>query len=414
MNKNFFMENRRKLGEGMKNNSLAIFFAGRAPYKSADERYSFTPNRNFYYLTGIDEEDIILLMKKQNDEVSEYLFIQEIDEVEAKWTGETISIERAEETSGIKDIRFLKEFEDTIGAYINTFNINQMYFDLERQEINIAKTQSQLFANLIIDRYPHMRINNIYSDIAALRTIKREEEVELIKKAIEITYEGIKLMLKNSKAGMMEYEIEAYFNFALNREGVKEVAFSTIAASGKNATILHYDKNNTTTKENELLLVDLGAQYKYYNADISRTFPVNGKFTERQKQIYNIVLKANEEVMKSVKPGVTLGELQAKAKEVLAEGCKAIGLIEKDEELAKYYYHGVSHPLGLDTHDVGERNIKLKEGMVITDEPGLYIEEENIGIRIEDDILVTKDGYINLSKNIIKTVDEIENYMSSK
>ena len=162
------------------------------------------------------------------------------------------------------------------------------------------------------------------------------------------------------------------------------------------------------------MLVDLGAQYKYYNADISRTFPVNGKFTERQKQIYNIVLKANEEVMKSVKPGVTLGELQAKAKEVLAEGCKAIGLIEKDEELAKYYYHGVSHPLGLDTHDVGERNIKLKEGMVITDEPGLYIEEENIGIRIEDDILVTKDGYINLSKNIIKTVDEIENYMSSK
>ena len=414
MNKNFFMENRRKLGEGMKNNSLAIFFAGRAPYKSADERYSFTPNRNFYYLTGIDEEDIILLMKKQNDEISEYLFIQEIDEVEAKWTGETISIERAEETSGIKDIRFLKEFEDTIGAYINTFNINQMYFDLERQEINIAKTQSQLFANLIIDRYPHMRINNIYSDIAALRTIKREEEVELIKKAIEITYEGIKLMLKNSKAGMMEYEIEAYFNFALNREGVKEVAFSTIAASGKNATILHYDKNNTTTKENELMLVDLGAQYKYYNADISRTFPVNGKFTERQKQIYNIVLKANEEVMKSVKPGVTLGELQAKAKEVLAEGCKAIGLIEKDEELAKYYYHGVSHPLGLDTHDVGERNIKLKEGMVITDEPGLYIEEENIGIRIEDDILVTKDGYINLSKNIIKTVDEIENYMSNK
>lgn len=414
MDKNFFMENRRKLGEGMKNNSLAIFFAGRAPYKSADERYSFTPNRNFYYLTGIDEEDIILLMKKQNDEISEYLFIQEIDEVEAKWTGETISIERAEETSGITDIRFLKEFEDTIGAYINTFNINQMYFDLERQEINIAKTQSQLFANLIIDRYPHMRINNIYSDIAALRTIKREEEVELIKKAIEITYEGIKLMLKNSKAGMMEYEIEAYFNFALNREGVKEVAFSTIAASGKNATILHYDKNNTTTKENELLLVDLGAQYKYYNADISRTFPVNGKFTERQKQIYNIVLKANEEVMKSVKPGVTLAELQTKAKEVLAEGCKAIGLIEKDEELAKYYYHGVSHPLGLDTHDVGERNIKLKEGMIITDEPGLYIEEENIGIRIEDDILVTKDGYINLSKNIIKTVDEIENYMCSK
>lgn len=212
---------------------------------------------------------------------------------------------------------------------------------------------------------------------------------------------------------MMEYEIEAYFNFELNKRGIKEFAFDTIAASGKNATVLHYSSNNTKTQDNELMLLDLGAQYQLYNADISRTFPLNGKFTERQKQVYNIVLKANEEVMKAVKPGVTLMELQNLCKSILAEGCKSIGLIKEDSELSKYYFHGVSHPLGLDTHDVGSRGMKLEAGMIITDEPGLYIEEEGIGIRIEDDILVTENGYENLSQSIIKSVEDIESFMSN-
>ena len=186
---------------------------------------------------------------------------------------------------------------------------------------------------------------------------------------------------------MKEYEIEAYFNYILKKNGVKDFAFPTIAATGKNATILHYVDNNTKTKDGELMLLDLGAQYKYYNGDISRTFPINGKFSERQKEVYNIVLEANETVMKAVKPGVTTGELQDITKKVLAHGCKRIGLIKEDSELNKYYYHGVAHPLGLDTHDVGPRNIELKPGMIITDEPGLYIEEECIGVRIEDDIL---------------------------
>lgn len=412
MNKIFFVTNRQKLGDVLSQNSIAIFFAGQAPYKSADETYPFTPNRNFYYLTGIDEEKVIMVMININGKVSEMLFIQENDPVMAKWVGETISEDRAKEVSGIEDIKFLKDFESIIASYFDRFSIDNVYLDLERQEFNIPQTSSQNFAVDIMKRYPYVRVKNIYHDIALLRTIKREEEIELIKKAIDITYDGIKEIWSNAKPGMKEYEIEAYFNYILKKNGVKDFAFPTIAATGKNATILHYVDNNTKTEDGELMLLDLGAQYKYYNGDISRTFPINGKFSERQKEVYNIVLEANETVMKAVKPGITTGELQDITKRVLAQGCKRIGLIKEDSELNKYYYHGVAHPLGLDTHDVGPRNIELKPGMIITDEPGLYIEEEGIGVRIEDDILVTEDGYVNLSAHIIKSIEDIEMFMS--
>lgn len=412
MNKIFFVTNRQKLGDVLSQNSIAIFFAGQAPYKSADETYPFTPNRNFYYLTGIDEEKVIMVIININGKVSEMLFIQENDPVMAKWVGETISEDKAKEVSGIEDIKFLKDFESIIASYFDRFSIDNVYLDLERQEFNIPQTSSQNFAVDIMKRYPYVRVKNIYHDIALLRTIKREEEIELIKKAIDITYEGIKEIWSNAKPGMKEYEIEAYFNYILKKNGVKDFAFPTIAATGKNATILHYVDNNTKTEDGELMLLDLGAQYKYYNGDISRTFPMNGKFSERQKEVYNIVLEANETVMKAVKPGVTTGELQDITKRVLAQGCKRIGLIKEDSELNKYYYHGVAHPLGLDTHDVGPRNIELKPGMIITDEPGLYIEEEGIGVRIEDDILVTEDGYVNLSAHIIKSIEDIEMFMS--
>jgi len=408
MNKIFYVTNRKKLGDVLSQNSIAIFFAGQAPYKSADETYPFTPNRNFYYLTGIDEEKVIMVIININGKVLEMLFIQENDPVMAKWVGE----DKAKEVSGIEDIKFLKDFESTIASYFDRFNIDNVYLDLERQEFNIPQTSSQNFAVDIMKRYPYVRVKNIYHDIALLRTIKREEEIELIKKAIDITYDGIKEIWSNAKPGMKEYELEAYFNYILKKNGVKDFAFPTIAATGKNATILHYVDNNTKTEDGELMLLDLGAQYKYYNGDISRTFPINGKFSERQKEVYNIVLEANETVMKAVKPGITTGELQDITKRVLAQGCKRIGLIKEDSELNKYYYHGVAHPLGLDTHDVGPRNIELKPGMIITDEPGLYIEEEGIGVRIEDDILVTEDGYVNLSAHIIKSIEDIEMFMS--
>lgn len=412
MKKEVYAENRKRLIEKLKNNSILIMFAGNAPKKSADEAYPFTPNRNFYYLTGINEEKIILMISKMNGKIEENLFIQKADPVMEKWVGKTISAEEAKEISAIEGIKYLEDFEATMHRLITAYDIEKVYLDLERDRWSSMNSISGEFANTIKNKYPQIKVKNIFNSICELRLIKSEEEIEEMKKAINITKEGIESLMRNAKAGMKEYQLEAYFDFVLKTNGVKDYAFKTIAASGKNATVLHYVANNSDIKDGDLILFDLGAQLNYYNADISRTIPVNGKFTERQKQIYNVVLKAELEVIKAIKPGVPFVELNNIAKKYLAEGLKELGIIERDEELSKYYYHGVSHYLGLDTHDVGSREVDLKPGMVVTVEPGLYIEEEAIGIRIEDDVLVTEEGYEVLSKDIIKTIEEIEAFMN--
>lgn len=412
MKKKIYAENRKKLVERLKNNSILIMFAGNAPKKSADEAYPFTPNRNFYYLTGIDEEKIILMISKVNGKVEETLFIQKADPVMEKWVGKTISAEEAKEISAMEGIKYLEDFEATVHRLITSYDIEKVYLDLEKDRWSSMNSISGEFANTIKNKYPQIKVKNIFNSIYELRLIKNEEEIEEMKKAIDITKEGIESLMKNAKAGIKEYQLEAYFDFVLKTNGVKDYAFKTIAASGKNATVLHYVANNSDIKDGDLILFDLGAQLNYYNADISRTIPANGKFTERQKQIYNVVLKAELEVIKAIKPGLPFVELNNIAKKYLAEGLKELGVIEKDEELSRYYYHGVSHFLGLDTHDVGSREVDLKPGMVVTVEPGLYIEEEAIGIRIEDDVVVTEEGYEVLSKDIIKTVEEIEAFMN--
>lgn len=412
MNKEFFTRNRNNILENIKDNSMLIVFAGEAPQKSSDEAYSFTPNRNFYYMTGIAREKMILMITKINKKVSEKLFIEKADPVLEKWVEKRMTEEEAREASGIENIQFLEDFENTIARLMLTNNMKRLYLDLEKTGWDSIPTRAEIFAKTLREKYPQLKVRNIYEDICSLRLIKTEEEIAEIKKAIEITDKGIKSLMKNAKPGMMEYEIEAHFDFTLKCAGVTDYAFHTIAASGANATVLHYSQNNTKTKDGELILFDLGAQWNYYNADISRTFPLNGKFTERQKQIYNIVLKAMKDTMDEVKPGVPFSKLNETTRKSLAESLKAIGLIKEDSELSKYYFHGVSHYLGLDTHDVGSRESDLKAGMVLTIEPGLYIEEEAIGIRIEDDVLVTEEGYENLSKDIIKTVEEIENFMN--
>ncbi|EDS78269.1 Xaa-Pro aminopeptidase [Clostridium botulinum C str. Eklund] len=411
MNNELFIKNRQRLSEKLEDNSIMVMFSGRAPYKSADETYPFTPNRNFYYLTGIDRENIILMMTKRNNSVNEILFIEEEDPIMARWVGEKLKINEAIEVSGIKNIDYTKGFNDFIGELISRYGYDKLYLDLERQEWGISYTYAQNFAKKIRDRYPYFIVSNIYNEVSELRTVKSVEEIEKIKIAIRITKRGIEEMMKHAKPGMMEYEIEAYFDYVLTSEGVRDKAFKTIAASGKNATVLHYSENNSKCGENDLIMFDLGAQYDYYNGDITRTFPVSGEFTERQKEVYNVVLRANKRIIKEAKAGVPYLKLNEIAKDVLAEGCMELGIIKEKSEISKYYFHSISHSLGLDTHDVGDRDIILKPGMVITDEPGLYIPEEGIGIRIEDDLLITEEGCINLSSDIIKTVDEIEKFM---
>ncbi|ENQ3079848.1 aminopeptidase P family protein [Bacillus sp. WLY-B-L8] len=412
MKQSFFTRNRKRLVETLPDESITILFAGQAPYKSADGHYKFVPNRNFYYMTGIDQPNLIFVLKKVGDTVEETLFIEKADPVLEKWVGKTISKEEAENISGIKTIVYLESFESSIARTFFTERVKHVYLDLERREWAGTETRTLAFAKHVREHYPHLSIGNVYPNICELRVFKTKEEIEKIKEAILVTKEGIYNVLKHAKEDMMEYELEAHFDFTLKSSGIKHHAFNTILASGKNATVLHYEDNDSKINKGDLVLLDLGAQKDYYNADISYTFPASGTFSDRQKQIYNIVLKALRETIELIRPGLKFAALNDHTKKVLAEECKNIGLIEEDSELSNYYYHGVSHFLGLDTHDVGSyKDRVLEAGMVITVEPGLYIEEEAIGVRIEDDILVTENGYENLSKDIIRTVEEIEDFM---
>lgn len=407
----FFTKNRKRVMENMEQDSLLVMFSGMAPYKSGDEQYAFTVNRNFYYLTGINRPNMILMLYKTNQKCEEILFIEKVSELEEKWTGKRMRENEAEEISGIKTILPASEFESTFNSMVYGYDYKNLYLNLERIESNIMPSIEEEFVKEVQKKYSQLRIRNIYQFICEMRVIKTPEEIDIMKKAISITGQGIEKMMKNVKPGMMEYEVEAYFDFVLKSNGVTEYAFNTIAAAGQNATVLHYMQNNTRTKDGDLILFDLGAQYKCYNGDISRTFPVNGKYTERQKEIYNIVLEAQNAVFDATKVGTTIGELNDLTKKVYAKELKRIGLIKDDSEVIKYYFHSISHFLGLDTHDVGSRSQKLREGMVLTVEPGLYIPEYGIGIRTEDDVLVTKDGCEVLSKDIIKSIEDMENFM---
>lgn len=407
---NFNKENRKKLFEKLEDNSIAIFFADEAPIKRGDEFYPFSPERNFLYLTGLDNQRLILVMTKAKGEEAEALFIERFDEIKAKWVGAVIRENECREKTEIENIMFLDEFEEEISSLIFNKRIDNIYLNLENRYLK-SKTPEFDFAKKIKENYPYVNIKNSYPILSELRTVKTDEEIENIKKAIDITCEGIYEMMKYAKGGMYEYEIEAYFDFVLKKNGVRDKAFNTIAASGENATVLHYSDNNSKTNENDLILFDVGASYNYYSGDITRTFPVSGKFTPRQKEIYNIVLEGQKLIIDTIKAGIEFKSLNETLKAFYAKKLKEIGLIKADSEVSKYYYHGVSHLLGLETHDVGRHNEGLlKEGMVLTVEPGLYIKEEKIGIRIEDDVVVTKDGCRVLSENMIKSVEDIESF----
>lgn len=412
MNKEVFEKNRVKLLNRIKENSLVVLYSGKSVKKSADEHYRFTPNRNFYYLTGIDEEDILLILAKIDGEFLEKLFIKEPNPELERWVGKSIRKEEAEKISGIKDIAYADTFNAALHSYIFNNEINDIYMDLERDSYDSLESITERYALKIKNKYPQVTIKNIYNIIAELRMVKSDEEVEEIKKAIEITIEGVHALMNNAKPGMRECELEAYFDFVCKSKGVTDYAFKTIAASGVNATVLHYVDNNCMIEDNDLVLFDLGAQLNYYNADITRTFPANGKFTERQKEVYNAVLRVNERVIEAIKPGVSYLELNKQSREWIGEECVKLGLIKDKSEVSKYYWHGIGHSLGMDTHDVGKRDIKFQPGMVWTVEPGIYIEEEKIGVRIEDDVLVTSEGTVNLTEGMIKSVEDIEAFMN--
>ncbi len=398
-------------------NSVAILHSGYATFKSADAEFPFVVNNNFYYLTGIDQKDVTLIIGKFDNEYKEWLFLDPIDEVMAKWVGRTLSKEEAYEISGIEitNISYNGSFNSFINGLfqpLRHFNnvAKTVYLDLERRPQELYNSYALEFAKKLQNLFPSVNIENVYPLVLEQRMVKSEDEVDLMVESIETTKRAIYNVMKHSKEHSEESIATAYHDFILIKEK-KQNSFDAIVASGKNATVLHYVANNSKIEDNSLLLMDVGCYTNHYSSDISRTFPVSGKFTERQKAVYEVVLECNKKCIEYAKAGLSWKDLNDYAKKILSEGCKKLGLIKEDSELVKYYYHSIGHSLGLDVHDPAINNLGLLEGMVITIEPGLYIEEEGIGIRIEDDILITKDKAIVLSKNIIKEVNDIEEFM---
>lgn len=416
MNVAVLKRHRESLLNEMKDSSFALFYSGSAPHKTQDQTYVYTPNRNFYYLTGLKRENFVLVLIKGAQRTFEFLFIEEPSDYATKWLGKRLTKEEASEISGIdvNQIRYVDQFQSFVSTSILSNNRGalikkpeNLYLDLYRfkpfvQPISLEKS------SFILLSYPEIAVQSINEIIDLQRMIKSEEEIKEIQTAISYSKFAIESVMKHAQPGMNERELEAHYEYALKLAGSNGTSFDSIIASGKNATVLHYIDNNSVTEDKQLVLMDLGALSNVYASDISRTFPLNGVFTPRQRQLYEIVLKANKMSIEFVKPGITWPELNQYAKNILAEECKKIGLIKEIDEISKYYYHNVSHFLGLDVHDVGSYLEPLKPGIVLTIEPGLYVEEEGIGIRIEDNILITEDGRINLSESILKEVKDIE------
>ena len=385
MNKKEFESRREKLFSMMEDNSLLVLFSGVGKVKSADEDYDFEVNRNFYYLTGIEQEDSVLFMVNAYGERKTFLFISPFDKNKEKWYGKRLTPKEASDISGIN---------------------------------NVVK---DLIASLH-EKYPSLKIKDAYPLVTTLRLRKSPAEIEEFRKAIKITKLGILATINKMIPGAKEYEMADIFFHTINDlNHYHGLSFHTIMASGMHGTVLHYPTPLDTLKDGDLLLMDLGARSGYYCADVSRIFPINGKFTSVQRSLYEIVLEANKLVINLAKPGITVQDLQNATIELLATRLVEKGFLKDKKDIVNVYFHNVSHMIGLDTHDPylspvdrKYKELPLEEGMVISDEPGLYFEDLGIGIRIEDDLLITKDGCEVLTKEILKEPEEIEKLLASR
>ena len=415
--KDTYIARRKQLLENKRENTAVVIFSGSAPMKSQDEAYAFSVDRNFFYLTGIERENMILLMRKNYlGQYSETLFVEPYDEILAKWVGGRMRAAEATEISGVEAIADIGEFSDRLNSLVESSRgLGKLTFflDLWRYHKDQADTPAHTLAKTLQSKYPAVAIEDINGDMAAMRAVKDEKEIAFMRQAQEHTRIAIEEMMRYAKPGMNERELEGAFDFALMKQGIRDHAFSSIFAGGKRATTLHYSENDQIVNDGEMVLIDLGSAYGNYSADISRTFPINGKFTDRQKQLYNAVLEAQRIVIANAKPGLTTRDLNQMVVDYYETRLDDLGLRKDGKTVRDYYYHGVSHQLGLDTHDIcTERERTLKPGMVITVEPGLYIEEESIGIRIENDVRITETGCEDLSAVIPRTVEEIEAIMA--
>ncbi len=405
---------RQQLADQMEENSILLLYSGIFLHVSEDEYFPFKANRQFFYLTGLTREHMALVMKKINGKLSTTLYIEEVDANNVRWTGKMVTPDEARSISGITDIRYIDRLESDLSGFMGADSAEIAYFDTYRHAIDDLPDYNLVKAREFAEKYPGVVIKNLHTLVAAMRRVKDEAEITAISRAIDVTRKGLEQVMATLKPDMYEYQVQAAFEYRIFCEGAEGPSFATIAGSGMNGTMLHYETNRDRCQDGDLILLDLGAKVDGYCADITRTYPINGAYSSRQRAYYDIVLAANRAVAKAAHPGMTTRELNDICKEVLAEGLIKLGKITAPEEVSRYYMHGVSHHLGIDVHDADiAADRALKPGAVITDEPGLYIDEEGIGIRIEDDLLITEDGCKVLSDAILRDPDEIEAFMAA-
>lgn len=414
-----FKRRRDQLIAQMEPESGLLLFAGVPLKGSADSNHPFIANRNFEYLTGITQENSVLLVIKTLSDVKTYLYVSEADPLKERWTGRFLTLEQARAISAVDDILLVKNLQVKLEAILSPDSpyglLKRFYFDLEPDIVVGPHFQhTSAYAAGLTKLQADLAIVDAYPLIVRMRMVKSDAEVAAIRQAIRITAFGLNYIVTKMKPHLYEYQIEGLFRFAIKDYANAEPAFDTIVASGPNATILHYPHPKEKIADGALVLCDLGASYDGYSADISRTYPASGSFNSLQKEVYEAVLTANKHIITFARPGITLLDLQKEAVEVLVNQCLQRGLIKTREEISSHYYHNVSHHLGMDTHDVCQRELPLEPGHVITVEPGLYFPELGIGIRIEDDILITKTGAENLSSDIPKEMANVERLVKSR
>lgn len=401
MNHKTYQDLRARFFDRVEEDTVSFLFSGVPIRKSADSTYPFQANRNFRYLTGIEEEAAVLVMDKRCDRAT--LFIRDIDEFKEKWMGYFIQPEVATVISGIEDVRYLSEFETYYDALI--MSGAKIGIDSDHDVISDEFNAGPLG---IIQEVSEDRIVDIFPTLVALRSVKHPDEVAAIKHALKVTNDAIEAALLDMKPGNNENDLAAAFQYEGMKQG-GDLMFDTIMASGANAVVLHYISNNAPLVDGEMILFDLGIRVNGYGGDISRTYPINGRFTDQQKEVYQAVLDCFHAINAAAKPGISLLDLNEIAKAHLGASLIKMGLISDLEDVGEYYYHGVGHSLGLDTHDVWfGRDAILEAGNVITNEPGLYIKEWGIGVRIETDLLITEEGNEDLAPFIKREVEDIE------
>jgi len=423
INSSLFIENRQRFSEKLKNNSIAILTSNDVMPTNADDVMGFAQNNDLFYLAGIDQDETILVLypdayKEENKAI---LFVKEVSEHSKLWEGDFLSKEEVTQISGIKNVKWIHEFEKTLQLF--AFEADTLYLGhnehIKRTTSEMTTRQDRMI-QWCKEKYPLHQYDRLAKITRELRPIKSEEEIKLIKKAISISVEGFKNLLKAVKPNYKEYELEAELIYESIKNGGNRHAFKPIVASGKNACALHYNSNDGICKDGDMILVDFGVCYGNYNSDTTRCLPVNGKFSPRQREVYQAVLNCLKEGSKLLKPGVFSSDYEKQMAFLIEKELIGLGLLTADEianqnpdapAYKKYFMHGTAHHLGLDVHDVGLYSRPFEKGMVLTCEPGIYIREEGIGCRLENDYLLTEDGHINLSEAMPIEIDEIEHLM---